>query len=175
MIIFLQPNVRLTSNQAVFLSLSIVLRSIKKMINLDIRGPLISKGPPISASQGPIRGPWRPMRAPWALVKYNIDHKRVWWSSKGKECFFRKRKHSLAESRKSQGPFKGPYKAHWRTVTGHITCWGQLLCPHPLPSPLSTANVMKLLSFDVFLHIGHWYCPNFIAKLGPNSSSAGLS
>ena len=33
-------NVRLTSNQAVFLSLSVVLRSIKKLINLDLGGTL---------------------------------------------------------------------------------------------------------------------------------------
>ena len=40
MLISLQPNVRLTSNQAVFLSLSVVLRSIKKIINLDLGGTL---------------------------------------------------------------------------------------------------------------------------------------
>ena len=39
-----------------------------------------------------------------------------------RECiFFRKGKHSLAESRKSQGPFKGPCMAQWRTMAGH--CW----------------------------------------------------
>ena len=40
MIISLQPNVRLTSNQAVFLSLSVVLRSLNKLINLDPGGAL---------------------------------------------------------------------------------------------------------------------------------------
>ena len=38
--ISLQLNVRLTSNQAVFISLSVVLRSIKKLINLDLGGTL---------------------------------------------------------------------------------------------------------------------------------------
>ena len=46
---------------------------------------------------------------------------------------FRKGKHSLAETRISQGPFKGPCKAQWRTMAGHGPCWGKLLCPH---SPL---------------------------------------
>ena len=33
--------------------------------------------------------------------------------------FFRKGKRSPAESRQSQGPFKGPCKAQKRTMTGH--------------------------------------------------------
>ena len=49
MLISLQPNVRLTSNQAVFFSLSVVLRSIKKMDQFgpwrDPGGSVIGKGP----------------------------------------------------------------------------------------------------------------------------------
>ena len=45
-----------TSNQAVLLSLSVVLRSIKNIDQFgpwrDPVGPLIGKGPPISPSQG---------------------------------------------------------------------------------------------------------------------------
>ena len=60
------------------------------------------------------------MRVPWALVKYNNDHKRIPWCSEGLEnVFFRNGKNSLAESRKSQGPFNGPCRAQWRTMAGH--------------------------------------------------------
>ena len=49
LIIALQPDVQLTSNQAVFLSLSVVLRSIIDQFGpwRDPGGPLIGKGPPI--------------------------------------------------------------------------------------------------------------------------------
>ena len=53
--ISLQPNVQLTSNQAVFLSLSVVLRSIKRLINLGVGGTwrsFVGKGTPKSALQG---------------------------------------------------------------------------------------------------------------------------
>ena len=48
------PDVRLTSNQALFSSLFVVLRSIKKIDQFgpwrDPGGPLIDQGPPIPAS-----------------------------------------------------------------------------------------------------------------------------
>ena len=54
MLISLQPNVRLTSNKAVFLSLSVVLRSMKKIDQFgpwrDPGVPFIGKGPPKSCS-----------------------------------------------------------------------------------------------------------------------------
>ena len=70
--------------------------------------------------------------------------------------FFKKGKHSLAETRKSQGPFKGPCKAQRRTMAGHGPCWGKLLCPY---SPLIwffIFRIQKYGQFSRFSPVGHF-------------------
>ena len=70
-----------------------------------------------------------------------------------KEWFFLEKVNT--ESRKPQGPFKGPCKAQWKTMTGHGPCWGQLLCPL---SPLIwffTFRVQKYGLYSRFSPVGH--------------------